>query len=191
MKVAIYGHSQAQPTGMGDDLIAELKRRKISVHRLGLQGRSDSGLMKEIDKLGSVSDCDKIVLYCGGNDSKIPDTIKLIQHFGAKRVVAVLPPINLDRVVSGNTNAQRLEKSKNYQAAISGMVPVFQITNGKAADFKKDEVHLRSGTAIGRNIAVKIADAVEGKATAMISNMQIAIASVAIIAAILFMRGRK
>jgi hypothetical protein len=189
MKVAIYGHSQAQPTGMGDDLIAELKKRKITTHRVGLQGRSDAGLMKEIDKLGDVSDCDKIVLYCGGNDSKIPDTIKLIQHFGSKRVIAVLPPINLDRLSAGNTNEQKLEKSKNYQAALRGMVQVFQITNGKSSDFKKDEIHLRSGTVIGKNIAVKIADAVEGKFS--ISSIQIAIASVAIIGFLLFMRNRK
>jgi hypothetical protein len=43
MKVLIYGHSQSQPTGMGDDMVKALGKAKVSVKRLGLQGRNDGG----------------------------------------------------------------------------------------------------------------------------------------------------
>lgn len=155
MKVLIYGHSQSQPTGMGDDLVAALKKLKVQNKRLGLQGRSDKALLAEVGKLGNVSGFDRVVLYCGGNNSTIPDTIKLINHFGAQRVTAVLPPMNVDRTVPNMTLEQRREHAAAYREAIKPLVPVFQI-EGHAADFKKDEIHLRSGTAIGKDLAQKL-----------------------------------
>lgn len=155
MKVLIYGHSQAQPTGMGDDMMAALKKRKIKATRLGLQGRSDKALLKESDKLGDVRGFDLVILYCGGNNSTREDTLKLVEHFGPKRTVAVLPPINLDRIVD-IPNEQRIAKQKDYQATVQKLVPTYRLENGRAGDFKKDQIHLRSGTAIGKALAEKI-----------------------------------
>lgn len=155
MKALIYGHSQAQPTGMGDDMVNALKKRKVEVKRLGLQGRNDKQLLKESDKLGDVSGFDLVFLYCGGNDSDRADTLKLVEHFGPKRVVAILPPINLDRVVD-IPNEQRIAKQQNYQAAVQKLAPTYRLEGGRAADFKKDKIHLRSGTAVGKALVEKI-----------------------------------
>ena len=155
MNALVYGHSQAQPTGMGDDMVAALKKRKIKVTRLGLQGRSDKALIKESGKLGDVSGFDLVFLYCGGNNSTREDTLKLVEHFGPKRVVAILPPINLDRDV-GTPNEQRIANQQSYQATVQTLAPTYRLEGGRAADFKKDQIHLRSGTAAGKALVEKI-----------------------------------
>lgn len=159
MKIAVYGNSQAEPTGMGDDLVAELKKRKVEVKRIGLHGRDDAALLEEAKSIGDPADYDKIVLYCGGNNSKVPQTIKLIQYFGADKCIAVLPPINIDkvpiRVLPGGTAA--------YSAEIKKLVPVFHITEGHADDFKSDGVHLKPKTEVSQDMAKKIADLALGK----------------------------
>lgn len=165
MKVLIYGHSQAQPTGMGDDLVAALKKAKVEVKRLGLQGRNDKQLVEQSGQLGDTSGFDRVVLYCAGNNSKLNDTLGLIKHFGEQRVIVVMPPLNVDRVVAGKTLEQRREEWANYRNALSMVVPVVQL-EGTKADFKKDEIHLKSGTAAGKAFAQNLVEYILGAAPA-------------------------
>jgi hypothetical protein len=165
VKVLIYGHSQAQPTGMGDDLVAALKKAKVEVKRLGLQGRNDKQLVEQSGQLGDTSGFDRVVLYCAGNNSKLNDTLGLIQHFGEKRVIVVMPPLNVDRVVAGKTLDQRREEWANYRNALSMVVPVVQL-EGTKADFKKDEIHLKAGTAAGKAFAQTLSEYILGSAPA-------------------------
>lgn len=55
-KALVFGHSQAQPTGMGDDLVHALALRGWQVSRTGLQGRNDRRLLAEVGVLGDIAE---------------------------------------------------------------------------------------------------------------------------------------
>lgn len=161
MKIVIYGHSQAQPTGMGDDMVSALKKRKIEVKRVGRQSYDDARLLKEVEQhLGDVAVFNKAILYGQGNSSKDEDTIKLVNYFqnkiGKDNVVFIMPPINRDRDGAAPIE-QRRKKRSDYMEILSKTTPVYSIEGGKS-EFKKDQVHMRSGTKIGKEFAEKILD---------------------------------
>jgi hypothetical protein len=156
MKVLIYGHSQAQPTGMGDDMVKALGKAKVSVKRLGLQGRNDGGLLNEIGKLGDIGGYDKVLLYGYGNDSKREQTQKLLAHLGPQRTILIVPPINLDRPNVGEPGP-RIEAQKKRVKELSELlgIPVFGIWGG-AKDFKSDKIHMRSGSEAGKPLVQRL-----------------------------------
>jgi hypothetical protein len=156
MKVLIYGHSQAQPTGMGDDMVKALGKAKVSVKRLGLQGRNDGGLLNEIGKLGDIGGYDKVLLYGYGNDSKREQTQKLLAHLGPQRTILIVPPINLDRPNVGEPGP-RIEAQKKRVTELSELlgIPVFGIWGG-AKDFKSDKIHMRSGSEAGKPLVQRL-----------------------------------
>lgn len=158
MKAVVYGHSQAQPTGMGDDMVAGLKKRGYSVNRVGLQGKNDKGLLDNIDVLGDISDADRVFLYAGGNSDKptVNDLRALIQALGPDRTTVILPPVNLDRPTSAVVKQQA--KNASNKAGIQDLVPVYTVA-GHAADFKADSIHMRAGTAISKQLVNTILDA--------------------------------
>jgi|688.fasta_scaffold128657_2 hypothetical protein len=156
MKVLIYGHSQSQPTGMGDDMVKALGKAKVSVKRLGLQGRNDGGLLNEIGKLGDIGGYDKVLLYGYGNDSKREQTQKLLAHLGPQRTILIVPPINLDRPNVGEPGP-RIEAQKKRVKELSELlgIPVFGIWGG-AKDFKSDKIHMRSGSEAGKPLVQRL-----------------------------------
>jgi LPXTG-motif cell wall-anchored protein len=156
VNVLIYGHSQAQPTGMGDDMVKALGKAKVKVKRLGLQGRNDGGLLKEIDKLGDISGYDKVLLYGYGNDSTREQTQKLLAHLGPQRTILIVPPINLDRPNVGEPGP-RIEAQKKRVRELSELlkIPVFGIWGG-AKDFKSDKIHMRSGSGAGKPLVQRL-----------------------------------
>lgn len=160
MKVLIYGHSQAEPTGMGDDMVNALKKRKIEVKRVGRHSYNDKMLLDEVAKnVGDISGYDKVYLYAAGNNSKESDTKNLINYFiagtGGDKVVFILPPLNSDREVKGMTLDQRRKALADKVEKISEMVPCYSIES-TGSDFKKDEVHMRAGTDTGKKFVEKI-----------------------------------
>ena len=155
----VYGHSQAQPSGMGDDMVAALKKRKVKVKRVGLQGRNDGGLLREYDKqgLGDPSQYDAVFLYGYGNDSTREQTKKLVAFLGPERTVLIIPPINLDRVVKGMTTEERLERQKQRVRELPEElgIPVYGIW-GYAKDFKSDDVHMLPGSQVSKDLVEQI-----------------------------------
>ena len=168
MKVAIYGHSQAQPTGMADDLFYALKKRKHKVLRLGLAGKSDKVLLERVNELGDWQDSDRIVLYghSTGNGSTKQQTVALLTHLGLDRTILVLPPINLSRGKGEpkadltSTNAERIASQEEKVAYFSNYVPTFYMA-GHDQDFHKDRVHARPGTPPGKILLDKLLVALE------------------------------
>jgi len=154
VKVAIYGHSQAQPTGMGDTLKKALQDRGHTVIRLGLAGKSDRTLLQRVDELGPWQDADRIVLYGYSNGSEKSDTIALLQHLGLHRTRLVLPPINLDRE-TGTPNAQRKQNMQNQADFFSKYVPTYWVA-GHRADFHGDQIHMRAGSVAGKKLVARM-----------------------------------
>jgi hypothetical protein len=151
MKVLIYGHSQAQPTGMGDDMVKALGKLKVGVKRVGIQGKNDGQLLKLLpDRVGDISGYDKVLLYGYGNDSTKEQTQKLVQYLGPQRTILIIPPINLDRVVEGTTPEARLERQKQRVVELKALlgIPVYGIW-GYKKDFKSDIIHMRPGSQAG------------------------------------------
>lgn len=163
--VLVYGHSQAQPSGMGDDMVAALKAKGVKFKRVGLQGRNDGGLLQEYadQGLGDPAQYDTIFLYGHGNNSTEAQTQKLVAFLGPERTVLVLPPVNVDRVVPDATAEQRLAKQKQRLDTFPGLlgVPVYGIW-GNAQDFKNDEVHMRPGTKVGKGLVARMLQDREG-----------------------------
>ena len=142
----IYGHSQAQPTGMGDDLLAALAGKNVVVKRVGLQGRGDADLLAEAPgALGDVSDYDRVFLFAGGNSmvQTAADLRKLVEYFGPKRTVVILSPVNLDRDAS--TVASLQSRNEGNRKGIEDLVPVYSVQAHKDS-FKADGIHMRAGS---------------------------------------------
>lgn len=168
MKVAIYGHSQAQPTGLADDLVYALKKRGHKVLRLGLAGKSDKVLLERVDELGDWQDADRIVLYghSTGNGSTKQQTVALLTHLGLDRTILVLPPLNLSRGAGQpkadlpETNAQRIADHDKKVAYFGQYVPTFYMV-GYDQDFHKDRIHARPGTPPGKGLLATLMVALE------------------------------
>jgi hypothetical protein len=141
---------------MGDDMVKALGKAKVSVKRLGLQGRNDGGLLNEIGKLGDIGGYDKVLLYGYGNDSKREQTQKLLAHLGPQRTILIVPPINLDRPNVGEPGP-RIEAQKKRVKELSELlgIPVFGIWGG-AKDFKSDKIHMRSGSEAGKPLVQRL-----------------------------------
>lgn len=151
LKVLIYGHSQAQPTGLADDMVKALGKLKVKVTRVGIAGKNDGQLLSLLDnRVGDISGYDRILLYGYGNSSTRPQTHKLLTHLGKSRTVLVIPPINLDREGVGPPEP-RLEAQKRRLRELPEEfgVPVFGIW-GYRKDFRQDQIHMRPGTAPGK-----------------------------------------
>lgn len=157
----IYGHSQAEPTGMGDDLVAALKAAGVQVSRVGRHGKNDKQLLALAPDLGDVSVYDRVFLFCGGNSDKPQwqNTRKLIQYFGASRVIAILPPINTSR--NADIVAAARERRRANTEGIADLVRVYAIDAG-GDEFKGDEVHMRPGTPTSKALAARLVAEMEG-----------------------------
>lgn len=157
MKVLIYGHSQSQPTGMGDDMVKALGKAKVSVKRVGIHSMNDGQLLKLIpERVGDISGYDRILLYGHGNNSTREQTQKLVAHLGPQRTILIVPPINLDRPNVGEPGP-RLEMQKKRVKELSELIgiPVFGIWGG-AKDFKSDKIHMRSGSEAGKPLVQRL-----------------------------------
>ncbi len=154
-KALVYGHSQAQPTGMGDDLVKALHLRGWQVSRTGLQGRNDRRLLAEASALGDIAGHDLVFLYAGGNSDRpsVRSLRALVQHFGPHRTIVILPPINVDGppelVVTLRT------RNRGNREGIADLVKVYDLEAPGAA-FKPDGRHMRAGTPAGAALVAQI-----------------------------------
>lgn len=158
----IYGHSQAQPTGMGDDLLAALMSKNVAVKRVGLQGRGDAALLAEAPgALGDVSGYDKVFLFAGGNSmvQTAADLRKLVEYFGPKRTVVILSPVNLDRDAASVSSLQA--RNEGNRKGIEDLVPVYSVEAHKGS-FKDDGIHMRAGSPESVAVAKKVLDDLGG-----------------------------
>lgn len=155
-RALVYGHSQAQPTGMGDDMVKALKARGVKVDRLGLQGRNDAKLLAESDQLGDLSGYDRVFLYAGGNNDKpSPDDLrKLVEHFGASRTTVILSPVNTDGQGSRSPEVRRPISVAN-RAGVQDLVTAYEI-EAPGSSFKPDGIHLRAGSPEGKALVERI-----------------------------------
>ena len=142
----IYGHSQAEPTGMGDDMLKALKAKGVKVTRVGRHGYNDAKLLSNTDELGDVSGYDHVFLYAGGNSDKPTpkDLRKLVQYFGGDRSTVVLSPVNLGGEGARAPEVRRPVNAGN-RAGVEDIVKVYEV-EAPASSFKRDGIHLKSGS---------------------------------------------
>lgn len=139
----IYGHSQAEPWGMGDAMVDALKARGVKVTRIAKRGRNDKGLLKEVGSVGDPAKYERVFLYAGGNsDVPMLDSLRaLINHLGPSKTVLILSPLNVDR--DPERVATLRKRNEGNRDGVKDLVPVYIVEAGNAS-FSGDKIHMKA-----------------------------------------------
>ena len=139
----VYGHSQAEPWGMGDAMVDALKARGVKVTRIAKRGRNDKGLLKEVASVGDPAKYDRVFLYAGGNsDVPMLDSLRaLITHLGPAKTVVILSPLNVDR--DPERVATLRKRNEGNREGVKDLAPVYTVEAGNPS-FSGDRIHMKA-----------------------------------------------